>query len=925
MRPQNYSVFLLMLFILNSFAFAGNTGKISGYVKDKQTGEPLPGANIIIAGTHLGAASDNDGYFYIIGIPPGNYEVQVRYMGYHLMTFKDVLVQVDLTTKLDIELVPDVIELETLVAVAERNMVQKDITSTRRITTIEEIENAPGIESVTDVLKMRAGAIFDQMPTRLTLGEGTQLQVQDESLKNIHIRGGRGGEILYMVDGMPLTHPIYGGRDVLDLNIEDVEQVELLMGGFNAEYGQAQSGVVNITTRSGSNDFEGGIEYKRDYSGDFVRSHNSEYVSVYSGGPLRFTKRHNFLGKINYFISVNLRRGDGALNLNRENGTLSLFDIIDINQRQDNISNINTKLSWELSERAKFVLSYHGSWKNWNVLPPGYKWSYKNFPNNTAEFLRNTQNLNLRYNHILSKSTFFNVNIGYLDVKYNGSLDGVKNPVDYWIITKDKTGQDSIYSTVKLPQADPGTGFYDEESYEAIWRDDLTKTITTKAELVSQIHREHIIKTGVSLQYHDLRYIDIQDGAYKLSNYGKWKYEDRPYSAPPPGPFPEFGQDRWVFHTYPLIGDWYFQDKFEKESLILNIGVRLDWMYLGKQINDKLYKNKWEAATGISPDWDLFKYTISPRFGISFPVSEFTVLFFSYGHFNQLPELQQFYRDPWSGSLTGNPHMGFEKTILYEFGFTYQFLKNWAIDIKSYGKDLSDQVGTEAEELESASGLPVELFINNNYGRARGLEFELQKRYSNFMMLNLSYALQWANGYSSSAYSDFIRTTLNLPKPIRERPLDWDIRHQVMLNASLICPQGKFLKFFGIRLPDNWNITLLTRFSSGRPYTPGTVDPLEERVRENGEVMPYTISSDLKINKSFNIRFATLSVFLDIFSLFNRRNALIVNNWTGEPFKYGDVRGGEKEIHSWRQSYVIMDPGWWTPPRHAQFGIRLNF
>ena len=68
------------------------------------------------------------------------------------------------------------------------------------------------------------------------------------------------------------------------------------------------------------------------------------------------------------------------------------------------------------------------------------------------------------------------------------------------------------------------------------------------------------------------------------------------------------------------------------------------------------------------------------------------------------------------GGLTGNPQLGYEKTVLYEFGFTYQFAENWAVDVKAYGKDISDQVGTEA--LKSAGGVPVQLYVNNNYGRA---------------------------------------------------------------------------------------------------------------------------------------------------------------------------------------------------------------
>jgi len=184
--------------------------------------------------------------------------------------------------------------------------------------------------------------------------------------------------------------------------------------------------------------------------------------------------------------------------------------------------------------------------------------------------------------------------------------------------------------------------------------------------------------------------------------------------------------------------------------------------------------------------------------------------------------------------------------------------------------------------------------------------------------------LQWANGYSSSPFSDFIRTLNNLPKPVRERPLDWDIRHQIIFFFFIICPPKKHVNLFGIKLPDDWNITLLSRFSSGRPYTPGTLDPLEARVRENGETMPYTISSDVKISKTFKSFLGNITIFSDIFYFFNRRNAMMVNNWTGKPIKYGDTVGGTNEIYSWKQMKALMSPYWWSPPRYIQLGIRVN-
>ncbi|NIR62233.1 MAG: TonB-dependent receptor plug domain-containing protein, partial [Aliifodinibius sp.] len=145
----------------------------------------------------------------------------------------------------------------------------------------------------------------------IQLGDGTELQVRDQSVKDVHIRGGRGGEILYMVDGVPVTHPIYGGRDVLELNVSDVEEVELLTGGFNAEYGNAQSGVVNITTRSGGNKLTGGIEYRTDEFNIGDVSYEEHYASFFLGGPEPFTSNLfpqiglDLPGELTFFMSGN--------------------------------------------------------------------------------------------------------------------------------------------------------------------------------------------------------------------------------------------------------------------------------------------------------------------------------------------------------------------------------------------------------------------------------------------------------------------------------------------------------------------------------------------------------------------------------------------------------------------------------------------
>jgi outer membrane receptor protein involved in Fe transport len=375
-----------------------------------------------------------------------------------------------------------------------------------------------------------------------------------------------------------------------------------------------------------------------------------------------------------------------------------------------------------------------------------------------------------------------------------------------------------------------------------------------------------------------------------------------------------------------MIGIGYLQDKFEKEFLIINAGLRFDWVWLGKTVDDKNWKEQWEAATGLTPDWKLFKYKFSPRFGISFPITERTVVFFSYGHFYQLPELQYFYRDPYSGGTTGNPFLDYERTILYEFGLTHQFFNDLAIDIKSYTKDISQQVGTT--QLKANLGIPVELFDNKSYGRARGIELELDKRYSNFTSGQITYTLQWADAYSSSAFEDYIRSLNDFPYPIRERRADWDVRHQIIFQGSFIIPPDEKLEVFGVPLPDNLNITVLSRYQTGQPYTPFTLDPAEAQKLDNSSTGPGISSTDLKISKGFDLGFLTLTAEMDVYNIFDQNNVQIAygfNTATGKPYQYGDLQEATNQYYDWYTMYRLRDPRQFSTGRYIKLGFRVDW
>ena len=232
-------IYLLLFLLIPYLLFAGTTGKLSGTIKDAQTGEPLVGANIIIVGTDLGGASNVDGNYVILNIPPGNYSVKISYIGYESIMVTDVQIVVDQNTILPAALKPESVQVGEVVVVAQTPMVQKDVTSSISVIRRDQIEALP-VSTFTDLLSLQAGVV-------------------KTGNNNLHVRGGRGNEVAYLVDGIYVKDPLLGNI-ALEINNDAIQEMSLLSGTFNAEYGNALSGVVNIVTRDGDNKFSGQIQ-----------------------------------------------------------------------------------------------------------------------------------------------------------------------------------------------------------------------------------------------------------------------------------------------------------------------------------------------------------------------------------------------------------------------------------------------------------------------------------------------------------------------------------------------------------------------------------------------------------------------------------------------------------------------------------------
>lgn len=260
------SLFAFLFLFIPLCVYSQTTGSIGGTVLD-ESGLPLPGATVKIEGSSLGAVTNDDGAYVILNVAVGDYEVSASFIGYETTKITNVKVSVDLRTQVDFsmklagDIVTEVIEIE-----AERKGI--DVEQSGRLIESQQIENT-GIRGITNIVSQTAGVVADERGTTL------------------NIRGGRSNENIIIVDGVQTTNPINGSNRA---NVPNalLQEIAVLTGGFGAEYGNVLSGVINVTTKSGSDVYTGGFEVITDEFSNFAKTHSYGYnlYSVNLGGPL---------------------------------------------------------------------------------------------------------------------------------------------------------------------------------------------------------------------------------------------------------------------------------------------------------------------------------------------------------------------------------------------------------------------------------------------------------------------------------------------------------------------------------------------------------------------------------------------------------------------------------------------------------------
>ena len=670
---------LFLLLLLPAMALA--QGKLRGQITDQETGEPLVGANVIVVGTSFGAATDVNGEYIILNLIPDVYTVKASYIGYQPKEIANVRINIGLTTGLDFQLVPEGIQVGTVEIVAEKPLVNKYNTNANRITTSEDIEALP-IRGVDNILATTPGVIL-----------------QDNQ---IFIRGGRQDEVGFYLEGSNITDPMVGGRQVT-LVQDALEEISVQSGGYNAEYGNANSGIIRQQIKSGTASWKASLEYITDNMGFNSRANfyevdpatgeytnDSKTLGTYwygynetiftLSGPL-FTPQIKFFGLFNYnFI--------GDQNPQPLPG-------IDLGQITDPSTGTTVNLEYPAGARLNsWAQNYTGTASlTFDYNPAIFRligtYTANEAPNPWSSArdlnqLGNIQNMNrtemteaqdgafnLKYTQLFSSRSFLEANVGwsfssfkrydpflkddwlsYGDGKANEEL-GFDWPYD------PETGENRY--SVPLAQNLFNFKFFPNGAVVAGYQDYERQNWNVNLSYTSQITEVHNVKVGAEYQFYDIANwslgnepilklpakiaenpsaIDTLIRREGVNNFGF-----NPQGEKTNDGLPDYEQSR-----NPNFLGVYAQDQIQWNDLIINVGLRYDRIDIANYVPIDITKPEltWDQVTydviSTGVEKTEAKDYLSPRLGFSFPVTDQTVFHMQWGKFVQQSRLRDVYQ-----------------------------------------------------------------------------------------------------------------------------------------------------------------------------------------------------------------------------------------------------------------------------------------
>ena len=880
---------LIFLTLISGFLFSSN-GKLTGTITQKTDNAPAVGVNVMIADTYLGAASGQDGRFVILNIPPGTYSVRVDAIGFAPVVLQNVRITTSQTTEINIKLDESVVEGQEVTVVAERPLVQKDLTASQRVTTAKEIADMP-VESFLGVLSTHAG-------------------VNKSADGALHVRGGRSNEVGYYIGGVSMSNPFFTNSLAVGLSNKALEEMKLVSGAFNAEYGNAMSGVVNVKVKDGGKDYQGSLSY---YAGDYNSNAEDIFPNISDQSFTANTTLDAFVSgpvipglgdKLTFNISVRRNQSEGYLNGIREHspGDFAYFppsgnwyiqmsgdsSYVPMNPSESN--NFLSKFTWRLSPRIKISTQSIMS----TSQSKSYLHAYKYNPDGIATGYTQNNNHSLQINHSLSAKSFYEGNVFFSDTDYKNYL--YADTLDQRYVNTDYINTEPTSATFLFGGTQMGHTYRN------------SKSVGGKFDFTSQISSNHEIKTGFSFRNDNL--VERNLTVLYDQNFDE------------PTVLSENNSPYHIFYDKDAVQySAYIQDKMEYSSMIMNLGIRYDaFVPNDSTIANLLYPeaDQKEAKT---------KTMVSPRIGVSLPITDKGIFHFSYGHFYQMPTLRNLYRESYFGAglapTVGNPDLKPEKTVLYEFGFQQQFGNLIGMDFNVFHKDIRELLALQSIRYNSPNYGPsnYSIYLNKDYGSARGLTLSITKRYDPVSRTSLwvDYTYQKSEGNSVNSGAFYFSALSGVEEEKLIVPLSWDQSH--LLNTTLIVGD-----------PSKTTLGIIGKISTGWPYTP-SIPNANFIPKPNSGRKPIQRNIDAKLETRVSVKGYKVALFVRVYNLFDLRNERYVFDDTGTAkytYEYRSNQESEQLIenygmpglHTW-EDYVTR-PNYYSAPRSFKVGLSLD-
>jgi outer membrane receptor protein involved in Fe transport len=804
-------------------AAGGATGKITGKVLEHGK-DPVAYANVsVLGGPRLGALTDENGAFTIVGVPVGTWQVQAAPIGFEKQV-QTVTVNAGATTTVtfavgETKVVKQIEEIEVR---AEKRIDVKSSTTKQSISA-ERLRELP-VDNLNEAIATKAGIV----------AQGGEL----------HFRGGRAGEVKYQFDGVEVSDPLSGrGANIATLAVAGTD---VLSGGFDAEYGNALSGVVNVSTKEGTDRFGGEVRWDTDRYGDPTKTYdNFDRFTFGFGGPTP-------IKNLTYFATYEGTFQDTYLKSSLSKPSRTLFDFLQFGNRQSNEINTNLKLAYRLNSKNKVTFEtinnrsintpYNHMWSRQGfvkltydtsgtgTLTPKYgTWSFTKLdstfvPENMPDHIPTTDDRYRQFtgvwNDQISDKSALSTRLSVLTFNTHTSVQG-RQPWEY----------DTQTPFFWIGNTQPGTEnnlYYATHGDYPVWSFNQATTSQLKSDFLTRRWKNHTFKTGVDVKYNSVRNLSLNGPNLEANGLP--------------------GQSRSDFLNYNPEGAAYLQDRWEFEGLVLNAGMRYDMFTPGLQITDQDLKSGKR-----------YKQQVSPRLGIAYPISDKDVLSFFYGWTYQTPSRDVIFQNRdlnASVNTRGNPDLEPETNISYQAGMQHLFSRDVSGQFSVFFKDIYGLI-TVRQERDQFGNL-VNVYYNGDYASARGFEASISKSFSHKFSAEVNYSYQIATGVASdplAALQFFNGGKLYLP--ISEQPLDWDQRNTLSLQAV-------------VRDPGKWGFRMLWSYGSGFPFTPTfrndrKPDPLLENSRRLPSSSRLTIDGD----KYYKVWGQNVTLFFDARNVLN--------------------------------------------------------